>query len=115
MREMLAPTSILVGLGLDRECALITDGRFSGGTRGLCVGHVSPEAQSGGPIAYVEDGDRVIIDIERKVIDLVVPEKEMEERRKRWRPPEIKIKEGYMLRYSRFVKSASYGAILEVS
>ena len=115
MREMLAPTSILVGLGLDRDCALITDGRFSGGTRGLCVGHVSPEAQSGGPIAYVEDGDRVLIDIERKVIELVVSKKEMEERRKRWRPPEIKIKEGYMLRYSRFVKSASYGAILEVS
>ncbi len=114
MREMLAPTSILVGLGLDRECALITDGRFSGGTRGLCVGHVSPEAQSGGPIAYVKDGDRIIIDIERKSIELLVPEKEMEERRRGWRPPEKKVKEGYMVRYSYFVSSASDGAILEM-
>ncbi|MCX7857535.1 MAG: dihydroxy-acid dehydratase [Deltaproteobacteria bacterium] len=112
MREMLSPTSILVGLGLDTECALITDGRFSGGTRGLCIGHVSPEAQAGGPIAYVENGDKILIDLEKKSIEVLVPEKELQERRKRWRAPEPKIKQGYMLRYSYFVRSASEGAVL---
>lgn len=114
MREMLAPTSMLVGLGLDKECALITDGRFSGGTRGLCIGHVSPEAQSGGPIAYVKDGDRILIDLEKKIIDLLISEKEMEERKKSWKAPEIKIREGCMARYAYFVTSASSGGVLDV-
>ncbi|MCS7280508.1 MAG: dihydroxy-acid dehydratase [Desulfobacterota bacterium] len=115
MREMLAPTSLLVGLGLDKDCALITDGRFSGGTRGLCIGHVSPEAQSGGPIAFVEDGDGIVIDIGKKLIEVLVPEGEIERRKRNWRPPEPKIKEGYLARYSYFVSSGSYGAVLSFS
>lgn len=114
MREMLAPTSILVGLGLDKDCALITDGRFSGGTRGLCIGHVSPEAQSGGPIALVQDGDPILIDVDKKRIDILVEEGELERRRRSWVPPKPKIEEGYLKRYVEFVLSASHGAILSV-
>ena len=75
MREMLTPTSVLCGQGLDQECALITDGRFSGGTRGLCIGHVSPEAAEGGPIGLVKDGDRIEIDLDKKSIDLLVDDR----------------------------------------
>ncbi|MBP9560369.1 MAG: dihydroxy-acid dehydratase, partial [Syntrophorhabdaceae bacterium] len=92
MREMLTPTSILAGRGLDLSCALITDGRFSGGTRGLCIGHVSPEAAEGGPIALVRDGDKIEIDLNKKIINLHVGEKEMEKRRAGWKRPEPKIK-----------------------
>lgn len=111
MREMLTPTSVLAGRGLDRACALITDGRFSGGTRGLCIGHVSPEAAEGGPMAFVKDGDQIEIDLMKKTIDLQVNKTEMERRRKAWVRPEPKIKDGYMARYARIVTSAATGAV----
>lgn len=111
MREMLTPTSVLAGRGLDRACALITDGRFSGGTRGLCIGHVSPEAAEGGPMAFVKDGDQIEIDLVKKTIDLQVNKTEMERRRKAWVRPEPKIKDGYMARYARIVTSAATGAV----
>jgi dihydroxy-acid dehydratase len=112
MREMLTPTSAIVGMGLDREVALITDGRFSGGTKGAAIGHISPEAADAGPIALVEDGDRIEINIPAKRLTLKVSEEEIERRRKRWQPPEPRIKEGYAYRYSRMVSSAAKGAIL---
>jgi dihydroxy-acid dehydratase len=113
MREMLAPTSAIAGVGLDRDVALITDGRFSGATRGAAIGHVSPEAQAGGTIAFIEDGDIINIDIPDNRLELVIDNDELETRRSKWAPPEPKIKEGYLARYSRFVTSASRGAILE--
>jgi len=111
MREMLTPTSVLCGRGLDLDCALITDGRFSGGTRGLCIGHVSPEAAEMGPIGLVREGDKIEIDLDRKSIDLRVGEREMKERRKAWKRPEPHIKDGYMARYSAMVTGAARGAI----
>ncbi len=113
MREMLTPTSILAGRGLDTVCALITDGRFSGGTRGLCIGHVSPEAAEGGPIAFVKNGDKIEIDLNKKTIELIVPKKEMDKRKKAWKGHEPKIKDGYMARYAKQVTSASTGAVFE--
>jgi len=113
MREMLTPTSVLAGRGLDAECALITDGRFSGGTRGLCIGHVSPEAAEGGPIAFVRNGDVIEIDLNRKSIDLKVSAKELEKRKKAWKRPEPNIKTGYMARYAERVTSASTGAVFK--
>ena len=113
MREMLTPTSVLVGRGLDQGVALITDGRFSGGTRGLCIGHVSPEAAEGGPIALIKDGDTVEIDLNKKTIDLVVARKEMDKRKATWKRPGPKIKEGYMARYAKMVTGAASGAIFE--
>ncbi|MCX8110229.1 MAG: dihydroxy-acid dehydratase [Syntrophorhabdaceae bacterium] len=113
MREMLTPTSILAGRGLDLSCALITDGRFSGGTRGLCIGHVSPEAAEGGPIAFIKDGDKIEIDLIEKTINLVVSAKEMEKRKKSWKRPEPKIKDGYMSRYAQMVTSAATGAVFK--
>ncbi|MGB9808355.1 MAG: dihydroxy-acid dehydratase [Thermosulfidibacteraceae bacterium] len=111
MREMLAPTSAIVGMGLADSVALVTDGRFSGGTQGPCIGHVSPEAQEGGPIALVEDGDEIYIDIPSRRIDLLVEERILEERRKKWSPIEKKVKKGYLARYSEFVTNASEGAV----
>jgi dihydroxy-acid dehydratase len=113
MREMLMPTSTLAGMGLDEEVALLTDGRFSGATRGAAIGHISPEAAEGGPIALVEEGDRILIDIPRRRIDLLISEEEFARRREAWRPPEPKIKEGYLRRYAEKVKSAGKGAVLE--
>ena len=113
MREMLVPTSAIAGMGLDVDVALITDGRFSGGTRGAAIGHVSPEATEGGVIAVVEDGDRIAIDIPRKRITLKVSEKEIEARLSRWRPPKLKIAKGYMARYARAVSSGGEGAIVK--
>ena len=113
MREMLTPTSVLVGRELDKECALITDGRFSGGTRGLCIGHVSPEAAEGGPIALVKDGDTIQIDLNKKTIDLAVPEAELARRKAAWKQPKPKIREGYMARYARMVTGAASGAVFE--
>jgi dihydroxy-acid dehydratase len=112
MREMLVPTSAIAGMGLDADVALITDGRFSGGTRGAAIGHVSPEAMEGGPIAVVEDGDRIAIDIPRKRITLKVSEKEIEARLSTWRPPKLKISKGYMVRYARAVSSGGEGAVV---
>jgi dihydroxy-acid dehydratase len=113
MREMLTPTSVLAGRGMDTVCALITDGRFSGGTRGLCIGHVSPEAAEGGPMAFVKNGDRIEIDLNKKTIDLHVSKKEMDKRKKAWKRPEPKIKEGYMARYAELVTSAATGAVFK--
>jgi dihydroxy-acid dehydratase len=111
MREMLAPTSAIAGIGMDKEVALITDGRFSGGTRGAAVGHVSPEAAEGGPIAVVKDGDIIEIDIPAKQIQLQVTEKEIQKRLEEWKSPEPRIKSGYMYRYAQMVSSASTGAV----
>jgi dihydroxy-acid dehydratase len=113
MREMLLPTATIVGKGLSDSVALITDGRFSGGTRGPCIGHVSPEAMEGGPIAIIKDGDMISIDIPNRKIDLLLSEEEIKDRFSKWTPPEPKIKTGYLSRYSKLVKSAGTGAIVE--
>jgi dihydroxy-acid dehydratase len=112
MREMLLPTSAIVGKGLSDSVALITDGRFSGGTRGPCIGHVSPEAMEGGPMAIVKDGDTISIDIPNRKIDLLLSEEEIKDRLNKWSPPEPKIKTGYLARYGKLVKSAGTGAIV---
>jgi dihydroxy-acid dehydratase len=111
MREMLTPTSAIAGMGLDKEVALLTDGRFSGGTRGAAIGHISPEAAEGGPIALVNEGDRIKIDIPAKTLTLLVDEAELARRRQTWQAPEPKIKQGYLSRYSRMVSSGSQGAV----
>jgi len=113
MREMLTPTAAIIGMGLDKEVALITDGRFSGGTRGLAIGHVSPEAASGGPIALVREGDIIEINIPERSINLMVSGEEMERRRLGLKTFSPRIKEGYAVRYARLVSSASKGAILK--
>jgi len=112
MRETLAPTSAIAGAGLSESVALITDGRFSGGTRGPCIGHVSPEAAVGGPISLIKDGDMISIDIPARRVELLVDDAEMEKRRKAWRPPEPKIKSGILARYRSSVTSASKGSVL---
>ncbi|MEK6733060.1 MAG: dihydroxy-acid dehydratase [Candidatus Omnitrophota bacterium] len=113
MREMLSPTSAIVGMGLANDVALITDGRFSGGTRGPCIGHVSPEAYKGGPIAVVRDNDTITIDIKNRWINADLPDSEIEKRLKRWKVPKPKVTSGWLSRYSRMVSSASKGAVLE--
>ncbi len=112
MRETLAPTSAIAGAGLSESVALITDGRFSGGTRGPCIGHVSPEAAVGGPIALVKPGDMIAIDITARKLDLLVGAEEMERRRTQWKPPEPKVNTGVLARYRRSVTSASKGSVL---
>lgn len=114
MREMLNPTSAICGMGLGESVALITDGRFSGATRGAAIGHVSPEAAAGGNIALVEEGDIIAIDIKNCSIQLKVSDAELEERRKAWVCPEPKVKTGYLARYAKLVSSADKGAILTV-
>ncbi|MDD2406342.1 MAG: dihydroxy-acid dehydratase, partial [Sphaerochaetaceae bacterium] len=111
MREMLGPTSAIAGMNLDRSVALITDGRFSGATRGASIGHVSPEAAVGGPIALVEEGDMIEIDIEKGNLSLLVDEKELEKRRIAWKAPQPKITKGYLARYAKQVTSAVRGAV----
>ena len=111
MREMLAPTAALMGLGLGESVALITDGRFSGGTRGPCIGHISPEAAEGGPIALVEEGDRILLDIPARRLELLVDDQTLAERRSRWQAPEPKIKSGWLARYAKVVTSAYTGAV----
>ena len=112
MREMLAPTSLLVGKGLGTTCALITDGRFSGGTRGICIGHVCPEAANGGPIALIKDGDKIRIDINTRSINILVSEEELEKRKAELKPFELKCKSGYLAKYAKNVQDASHGAIV---
>lgn len=111
MREMLAPTAALMGLGLGNSVALVTDGRFSGGTRGPCIGHISPEAAEGGPIALVEDGDRILLDIPARKLELLVDEKTLSTRRASWKAPAPKIRSGWLARYAKVVTSAYTGAI----
>ncbi|MEW6659998.1 MAG: dihydroxy-acid dehydratase [Thermodesulfobacteriota bacterium] len=113
MREMLTPTSAIAGMDLDKEVALLTDGRFSGGTRGAAIGHISPEAAEGGPIALVQEGDRIKIDIPGKTLTLLVDAAELAKRKASWQPPEPKIKHGVAARYSRIVSSGSKGAVCE--
>jgi len=112
MREMLGPTSAILGMGLGNDVSLITDGRFSGASRGACVGHISPEAQVGGLIALVEEGDTIVIDINAGILHLDVPEETIEERRKHWKAPTPKITTGYLARYTKLVTGADKGAVL---
>lgn len=114
MREMLNPTSAIAGMGLGSEVALITDGRFSGASRGASIGHVCPEAAVGGPIALVEEGDIIEIDINANKLSMKVSEEELNERRAKWQPKEPKVKTGYLARYAAMVSSASRGAVLEI-
>ncbi|MDP1853422.1 MAG: dihydroxy-acid dehydratase [Candidatus Omnitrophota bacterium] len=113
MREMLAPTSAIVGLGLSEDVALVTDGRFSGGTKGPCIGHISPEAAAGGPIAIIEDGDEIEIDIAKRKIELKISDSEIKKRLKTLKIIPPKITTGYLARYAKMVTSASTGAVVE--
>ncbi len=112
MREMLSPTSAISGMGMGDKVALITDGRFSGGTRGLAIGHVSPEAAAGGPIGLVRDGDTIIIDLKKKSIDIDINDDEIKKRRLEFKPPEPRFKSGWLARYAKLVTSANTGAVL---
>jgi dihydroxy-acid dehydratase len=113
MQEMLTPTSAIAGMGLDADVALITDGRFSGGTRGAAIGHISPEAMSGGPIAALQEGDIIAIDIPKQSICVELDDSQLEQRLAEWTPPAPKITSGYMARYARMVTSASTGAVFK--
>lgn len=113
MREMLSPTSAIAGMGLDSSVALLTDGRFSGGTRGAAIGHISPEAAEGGPIALIREGDRIAINIPEKTLTLNVDDEELERRRREWQPKPQPALSGYLARYARLVTSASTGAIFK--
>mgnify|MGYP005831674705 CR=1 FL=1 len=112
MQEMLTPTAAIIGMNLGRDVALITDGRFSGGTQGAAIGHVSPEAAAGGPIALVEEGDRIAIDIPGKKLELLVDEATLESRRAAWRPKPPRVRHGYLARYAQMVTSGATGAVL---
>jgi dihydroxy-acid dehydratase len=112
MREMLSPTSAIMGMGLGTKVALVTDGRFSGGTHGPCIGHVSPEAMEGGPIALVRNGDPVVLDIPKRRLALDVPAAELARRRRSWKAPAPKIATGYLARYAKLVGSAGTGAVI---
>ena len=113
MREMLAPTSLLVGKGLGKKCALITDGRFSGGTRGLCIGHIAPEACVGGTIGLIENGDKIQIDINKRTINLLIDDSELQRRRENFKPYQNEIKKGYLSKYQKSVSQANKGAIAQ--
>ncbi len=113
MREMLAPTSALVGKGLGDKVGLITDGRFSGGTHGLVVGHVAPEAQVGGVIGLIQEGDKIVIDIENRVLDVILSDEEIKLRKEKWKPLAPKYKKGVLAKYEKLVSSASIGAITD--
>jgi dihydroxy-acid dehydratase len=115
MREMLTPTSLLSGMGLDDKVALLTDGRFSGATRGAAIGHISPEAAGGGPLAVVRNGDPIRIDIPNRILSLEVPDREITRRLAELAPWEPPIKTGYLRRYAQAVTSASTGAVLRES
>lgn len=114
MREMLNPTSAIAGMGLGSSVALITDGRFSGASRGASIGHISPEAAVGGPIALVEEGDIIRINIPENKLELAVSEEEMARRKAAWQPREPKVNTGYLARYAAMVTSGNRGAVLEI-
>jgi dihydroxy-acid dehydratase len=111
MREMLAVTGAMKGAGRGADAALITDGRFSGGTHGFCVGHVAPEAVDGGPIAFVREGDRIVIDVTNHAIDLQVDDAELERRRGEWKLPEPRYTKGVLAKYAKLAQGAELGAI----
>ena len=113
MREMLQGTAAITGMGLSESVALITDGRFSGGTRGPCIGHISPEAMEGGPMCIVRDGDEILIDIPNRKLDILISDEEMKSRMDAWQPPEPKVKVGYLARYAQLVTSAATGAVFK--
>ena len=114
MREMLNPTSAIAGMGLGSSVALITDGRFSGASRGASIGHASPEAAVGGPIALVEEGDIISIDIDAHQLNVLVSEEELAARREKWQPKKPAVTTGYLARYASLVTSADKGAVLQV-
>jgi dihydroxy-acid dehydratase len=113
MREMLAVTGAVIGAGLGRGVALVTDGRFSGATHGFCIGHIAPEAAVGGPIALVEEGDTIVLDIEGRRLEIDVPEAELQRRRDGWRAPTPRYERGALAKYARLVSSASRGAVTD--
>ena len=113
MQEMLSPTSYIMGQGLGESVALITDGRFSGGTRGACIGHVSPEAAVGGPIGLLKDGDTIEIDIPNNKIDVQLSDEQLAERKKGWKAPQPRITKGYLAKYASMATSADTGAVLK--
>ncbi|HBF34177.1 TPA: dihydroxy-acid dehydratase, partial [Candidatus Sumerlaeota bacterium] len=113
MQEMLSPTSYIKGMGLDDKCALITDGRFSGGTAGACIGHISPEAAAGGPIGLLKNGDIIEIDIPNHKLAVKLTAKELAERAKKWKPLAPRFKRGWLARYAKMVSSANTGAVLK--
>ncbi len=112
MPEMLSPTSAIIGMGLGKSVALLTDGRFSGGTQGACLGHISPEAAEGGPLAIVEDGDEITIDIVNRKLHLHLSDIDIQNRLTKWKRPAAKVKSGYLALYSRLAESADKGAII---
>ena len=112
MREMLNPTSAIAGMGLGSSVALITDGRFSGGTRGICVGHICPEAANGGVIALIEDGDEIVIDIPNRRLELLVPDGMLDERRQKLKPFQLKVGKGFLAKYAKCVQDASHGCLI---
>lgn len=114
MPEMLAPTSAIAGRGLGKDVALLTDGRFSGASRGISIGHISPEAAEGGPIAFVENGDKIKIDLPNRTLELLVSDEELEKRKVGWVEPEPKVKKGYLARYSKLVTSANTGGVMKI-
>ncbi|MGH9206587.1 MAG: dihydroxy-acid dehydratase, partial [Acidimicrobiales bacterium] len=113
MREMLAVTGAMKGIGRGGDCALVTDGRFSGGTDGFCIGHLAPEAVDGGPIALVADGDRIVIDVEARSIEVEVDRAELERRRANWKLPPPRYTTGVLAKYARLVTGADQGAVTE--
>jgi len=113
MREMLGPTSAIMGVGLGKDVALITDGRFSGGSHGFVIGHVSPEAFAGGPLALVEEGDGISIDAEQREVTLEVDDATLEQRRQAWKQPEPRYRKGVLAKYAKLVTSASEGAVTD--
>jgi dihydroxy-acid dehydratase len=115
MQEMLAPTSALIGQGLGESVGLVTDGRFSGGTWGMVVGHVAPEAYVGGTIALVREGDSITIDAKKRLIHLDVSAKELAARRKKWKPPPPRYTKGLLAKYRRLVSTASEGAVTDAN
>jgi dihydroxy-acid dehydratase len=113
MREMLSPTSAVMGLGLGKDVALITDGRFSGGTHGFVVGHITPEAFSGGPIALVKEGDTITIDAEKRALTIGVSATELAKRKKAWKQPAPRYRRGVLAKYASHVTDASHGAVTD--
>jgi dihydroxy-acid dehydratase len=113
MREMLAVTAAIKGAGLGKDVLLLTDGRFSGATAGFCIGHVAPEAPHGGPIAFVEDGDRIRLDMVARTLDLLVDPEVLERRRDGWKPREPRYTRGVLAKYARLVGSAAQGAVCD--
>ena len=113
MPEMLKPTAAIMGAGLGKDVALITDGRFSGGTHGFVVGHICPEAQEGGNIAFIENGDKIVIDAEKNTLSLIISNEELELRKKNWKKPDLKVNNGTLYKYAKNVSNASKGCITD--